>query len=501
MVGQDSKARLIDAFVDAIDLEALHFTNTKPSVVGRSSYDPAHMVKLYMLGYERTVRSSRRLEALCHTDVEAMWLMEGLAPDFKTIADFRRDNKAGFKELFSEFVSFLDMMGLLGKRIEVVDGTKVRASNSKKRYITKKKLQKTKEYHEGKAAEYLAAMDRADSADETKEAFDKACGHTVRSEECLAQLEGMDSTGQSAIALTDEDCAMMVANNHGTDIAYNVQAVVDAKAHIVVATSVGSNPTDHGELSHMLAETQDALRKCDFTGLADKGYAKGEDLARCEELSIDCVVACQDMPAYEGKDEAFATQNFIYDQGSDTYTCPGGQVLSCRSKKGTENKIYHANKACKTCPHKEHCVPEGSSRRVMRRGPFSDVLDRTRKRYEEDYDLYQQRQEVVEHVFGTVKHTMGLRHLLLRRTAGAECEVALAFTGYNLKRALNELGFDALMEGLEAWAGLVARAKALCDSADALASACISVVLRIPRPIQGRIWPILALPQHHRAAA
>jgi transposase len=498
MVKQSSKARVIDAFVDAIDLKDLGFTKTEPSVVGRSTYSPAHMTKLYMLGYERGVRSSRKLEALCHTDVEAMWLMEGLAPDFKTIADFRRDNKAAFQSLFSEFVSFLDMMGLLGKKIEVLDGTKIKASNSKKRYVTKKKLEKTREYHEEKAAEYLAAIDEADDVEGV---FDKAHKHVVKAEEYDAMMEGMDKAGKGAIALTDVDCAMMAANNHGTDIAYNVQAVVDAEAHIVVAASAGSNPTDYGELSHMLGETQEVLRTRGITGLADKGYAKGEDLAKCEELGIDCVVACQDRPTYEGKDPAFATEHFIWNQGDNTYTCPAGQVLFCRSKEGTENKLYHGGQVCKACLHNRRCVPEGLSKRTIRRRPFSDALDRAREKYKDNCEVYKQRQETVEHVFGTLKHTMGLSYLLLRGTAGAGCEMALGLTGYNLKRALNKLGFDALMKGIGAWAELVARAKAFCGDQDVSAGTGILAIFCAIKPVQGRLWPIFGSSPHHRIAA
>jgi transposase len=498
MVERHSKTRVIDAFVDAIDLKGLGFTNTEPSVLGRSSYSPAHMVKLYMLGYERGVRSSRRLEALCRTDVEAMWVMEGLAPDFKTIADFRRDNKAAFLCLFSEFVSFLDMMGLLGKGAVALDGTKVKASDSRKRHVTKKGLEKARRYHEEKAAGYLGAMDEAD---DVEGAFDKAHDHAARAGECSAMMEEMDEAGKGAIALTDPDCAMMAASNHGTDIAYNVQAVVDVKAHMAVALSVSSSPTDHGELSHMLGDAQDILRKRNITGLADKGYAAGDDLAKCEELGIDCVVACQDRPTYAGRDPAFATERFTWDPDSDAYTCPAGQVLSCRSRKGTENRLYHAGKACRACRHNERCVPEGSSRRTMRRRPFSDVLDRARKRYEEDYGLYRRRQETVEHVFGTVKRAMGLGHLLLRGTAGAECEMALGLTGYNLKRALNELGLDALMAGIGAWAGLVGRARAFREGMDAPAGAAALASPFAVRPVQGRIQPVFAFPPHHRAAA
>jgi transposase len=456
MVDDDSMARIIDAFVDSVDLGALGFTKAVPAQRGRSPYAPACMAKLYLLGYERGVRSSRKLERACHTDLEFMWLIEGLKPDFKTIADFRRDNKDAFRALFEELSSFFTMMGLFGKKVCAIDGTKIKASNSKKAYVTKSKLEKAAAHHEMLGEEYLRLLDRADGTPDVEEALDKAQAHTVAAEEKRAHVQAMEDAQMPSFAMTDPDCAMMASNNGGLELAYNVQASVDAKAHLVAAFSVTSEPTDHGQLSKMATATREAMGQDEILALADKGYCGGKDLALCEKMGLDFIVACQDPPSYAGKDAAFASQHFVYDANSDTYLCPGEHMLSCHSKKTSQNRIYHADKACATCQHKDACVPKGSLRRTIRRRPFSDVLDRARKKYDDGRGLYKLRQEIVEHVFGTVKCAMGCGYLLLRGLKGAECEMALAFSGYNLKRAVRVLGNGMLMEGIAAWARLAA---------------------------------------------
>jgi transposase len=358
MVHEQSMARVIDGFVDSLDLRALGFTNTEPAAMGRSSYSPFHMAKLYLLGYECGVRSSRRLEKACNTDLEFIWLMEGLAPDFKTIADFRRDNRVAFRALFKELTSFLSMMGLYGKSVCAIDGTKIKASNSRKRHVTKGRLEKAIEHHERRVEEYLSQLEEADGAEDVEETLEKAQRHTEKAAEHRETLERMAECGTDAVALTDPDCAMMAANNNGLDLAYNVQASVDSRAHLVAAFSATSAPTDYGQLSQMAAMTGEAMGRGGLLVLADKGYCSGADLAVCEDMDMDFIVACPDPPSYKGRDPAFAAERFIWDEDSDSYTCPGGQRLSCRSRKGTENRSYHAGSACGACPHREACVPE-----------------------------------------------------------------------------------------------------------------------------------------------
>ena len=461
MVAKESRVRIIDRFIESIDLDALGFTNTTPAELGRTSYAPECMVKLYMFGYEKGVRSSRKLEALCNTDIEAMWLLGELKPDFKTIADFRKDNIAPFVALFGEFCRFLDELGLYGKKVVAVDGTKVAASSSKKRHYSKKKLKGLIDYNKNKIEEYFSALELADGAELTEDVASKVAVHQKRIKDYEELLETLEQNGEEAISLTDPDASMMKTGGFGIGMAYNVQAAVDGKNHLVSTFSVSTNAADSGQLSDMAQKTKEALgldvkddededgdsKRTVF--LADKGYYDGEDLANLEELEIDAVVACPDKPANKAIGEEFQTELFIYDEKTDSYTCPAGKTLSSRSKATTQNKSYHNSKACRKCEHKERCIPKNSNKRVLRRRPFSDALDRAQDKYSSSTELYKQRQQIVEHVFGTIKRTMGAGYLLLRSKRKAEAEMALIFTGYNLKRAQAVLGFDEIMEALD----------------------------------------------------
>jgi len=464
MVAKESRVRIIDRFVESIDLATLGFSNTTPSRLGRDSYPPACMVKLYMFGYEKGVRSSRKLEALCNTDIEAMWLLGELRPDFKTIADFRKDNIEAFVALFGEFCRFLDDAGLYGKKVVAIDGTKVKASNSKKRHHSKKKLRGLIDYNNKKIEEYFSELESADDAELTEDVAAKVAIHQKRIEDYERLLDGLEQSGEEAISLTDADARMMKTDGLSVGMAYNVQAAVDGKEHLVSAFSVSTDAADTGQLSGMVKKTEEARVKdkdsdtgSKSTGededravyLADKGYFDGADLTNLEELGIDAVVACPDRPANQAIGDEFQTECFVYDERTDSYTCPVGKKLTSRSKDTTENKSYHNSKACRNCGHKDLCVPGNSNKRVLRRRPYSDVLDRARKKCEENRELYKLRQQIVEHVFGTIKRTMDSGYLLLRSRRKAEAEMALVFTGYNLKRAHAALGFEGIMLALD----------------------------------------------------
>jgi transposase len=464
MVSDESKARIIDRFVNVVDLGAMGFAGTLPADKGRPGYDPADMVKLYMLGYERGVRSSRKLEALCHTDIEAAWIMGTLAPDFKTIADFRKVNAEAFVALFKEFVDFCDSMGLFGKEVIAIDGTKLKASNSRKARLSKKGLKRTAEHHAEKVNEYLKAMDEADAAGDMEafsEAYDSAEHHSARQNECEAKIEQLDATGTKALSLTDPECAMMASSNKGLDMAVNVQAAVDAANHLVATFDVSSSPADTGQLSGVAKAAEEALRKGNMTHVADKGYCDSDDIEACEEAGIDVVVACPNTPKAKGIDSAYAMSKFSFDANTNSYTCPEGCSLPCCSKDVTEVKRYKNKAACATCISKDLCVPNGKDARIIMRFPNAGVLDKARAKYAKCQSIYALRQQIAEHPFGTIKRSMGFSYLLVRGIKMASAEVALAFSGYNLKRALSTVGFTAMMEGLDHWGELVRRAAVL----------------------------------------
>jgi transposase len=452
MVAQDSMVRVIDKFCSTLNLEELGFSNTDPRRVGRNSYSPLSMAKLYMFCYEEGIRSSRKIEKACHTNIEVMWLMGGLAPDFKTIADFRRDNIASLTALFYEFTSFLESAGLFGKKLVAIDGTKIKASNSKKRNISKKSLERKIKHHKTKAQDYLGAMDETDDVEDIAVLADKAKDAQDQADEAEELLESMDKAGITEISLTDSDARCMGKNRQGMQVAYNVQTAVDAKCHLVADINITNHPNDHGQLSHMALQTQATMRKRDITFLADKGYYGKVDLKCCKDQGIDCIVAPQKKSSSKYQGDRYTISNFVYDPSADSYICPEGSELSCKSKSKTQVKIYSNKSACLSCKALQECKGSSFPYRKINRQPDTEMLEWAEERYRANAKLYRQRQQVVEHPFGTVKRAMGGDHFLLRGTEKVGCEAALLFTGYNLKRALNVLGFDDLMAKLDEYA-------------------------------------------------
>jgi transposase len=462
MVDTEHIVRIIDRFIEVVDLTELGFKNTTPAAMGRPSYSPAHLAKLYLFGYESAVRSSRKLERLCHESIPALWLLDGLAPDFKTIADFRKDNTGALGALFYEFASFLDSAGLYGKRLAAIDGTKIKASNSRKSNFTKKKLAKHIAYHTEKMQAYLGELEAADDEETCTRAQEGITHCTER----LAVLEGyqerLDEVEDTQLSLVDPDARLMVSKS-GVEMAYNVQAVVDAKHHLVADFATTTNPTDHGQLAHMAQATQETMRKRDIRFVADKGYYSGADLKACEDGGIDVVVARQNKPGEASAQKgAYSADKFSYDAQTDSYTCPAGNLLTCRSKPTSKLKRYHNKRACKTCPDRSACLSKNSSYRYLRRDGNTAVLDRAATKYADNTADYRLRQQIVEHVFGTIKRTMGGGYFLVRTQERVNAESALLFLCYNMKRTKAVLGFAHMMELLDSYGDRFGAHKGLC---------------------------------------
>jgi transposase len=456
-VDKDSVVRVIDRFVDALDLEGLGFKNVVPNALGRNSYSPAALAKLYVYGYESGARSSRKLERLTNVNIEVMWLMEELKPDFKTIADFRKDNIEAFIALLSEYNSFADYCGLFGKRLVAIDGTKIKASNNKKNNYSKKKLQRNIEYNARRIEEYMAKISEADDMDEAVLLTEKAHAAEKRkglSEERLSKLE---RSGEGEISTVDADARLMGNNRSGVDMAYNVQASVDGHSHLIAAFDVTQNPSDHGSLTPMIEKTQEEFRKKGITALADKGYYGYEDIESAEQAGAMPIVARQLKPG-EKAGGKFSLDKFIYDRGHDCYICPKGNRLDARSKNITKERRFLNKDACRGCPSRKECLSKKAKFRTIIRRPQNDILDRADIRYKENMELYRLRQQIVEHVFGTVKRTMDGGYYLLRSKEKVKAETAMLFLGYNIKRTKTILGAERMMEMLDEW-------KALCSGA------------------------------------
>jgi transposase len=365
-VGQESTARIIDRFIEGLDLKGLGFKNAVPKDLGRSPYDPACMSKLLVYGYEHSIRSSRKLEELTNVNVEVMWLMDELKPDFKTIADFRKDNLGPLTELLSEYNSFAEYCGMFGKEHVAIDGTKIKASNNKKNNYSRKKLSRNIEYNERRVTEYMSRLEETDDMDEASEIVEKIETYEKRTEKFKGYLSALEKSGEGEISTVDSDARLMGNNRSGVDMAYNVQVAVDGKAHLAAAFDITKNPTDHGQLSNMTKKTQETLRKKGIAVLADKGYYKGDDIKETEELGATPIVARQLKPG-EKDGHGFSLDKFVYHKEKDEYTCPAGKTLKAHSKSKTKDRKFFNKAACKDCPFNNECTGKNKFRSIVRK--------------------------------------------------------------------------------------------------------------------------------------
>ena len=454
MIAKDSPARIIDKFVDVCDLDELGF-NLNHSELGRPPYDPAMMSMLYLYGYYTGIRSSRKLERETQINVEVMWLMSGLKPDFKTIAEFRRKNHDGLNNLFHKFNSLCNEWGLIGGKLIAVDGTKIKASNNKKNNFSKAKLEQRLQSID----EYLKELDEEDKIELATEETTARKEKRKALEERRATYEGykeqLDESGENEISIVDPDARLMGNNRGGVDMAYNIQSAVDSKHHLIVDYEVTMNPSDHHQLSNMVKKVQSRFKLKKFTVLADKGYYNGKDLEKVKKLKVKAIVSRQKPSNPKGQPSDFHTDKFIYDLDADNYTCPMGKRLHPHNKKTAKRRAFYNKTACRDCPNLDKCTTGERKYRTITRGAYSDIYHETDRTFKENIELYKLRQQIVEHPFGTVKRAMNGHYFLLRTKEKVSGEVALLFLGYNLKRVINILGFEEIMKRLEAFSAQI----------------------------------------------
>lgn len=447
-ISQDNFVRIIDALVENWELEELGFVNVTPARVGRPSYAAKDMLKLYIYGYFSGIRSSRKLESELGRNVELIWLLRDLRPDHKTIAEFRRKNPQALENTFRAFVAILDESGLIGKEVIAVDGTKMRASNNKKRNMSKKNLSRRLKHLDEKIEAYMRDLD-ANDREENKAPKVDVAAVLATLQQRKAQYESyqqeLEESGENEKSLTDPDARLMGNNRGGVDVCYNVQAAVDAKHHIIVEMNVTNNPSDHGQLSVMCKQVRKSLRVRRFIVLADKGYYNATDLKLCRKYRITPIVARQ-KAGRSTPDPAYDLANFRYDKEGDFYVCPQGIILKRTGTKAS--RLYANKKACIECEYREKCT-SASYRRITVSND-QDVYDYADKLYAENQDLYRMRQMIVEHPLGTIKHSMGSGYFLLRTMKKVRGEVALLYMGYNLRRAIKVLGFEGMMRAIRA---------------------------------------------------
>ena len=455
-VSEDNSVRIIDEYVNQLDLGKLGFQRSVPSKIGRPPYNPADLLKLYVYGYLNGPRTSRKLEREATVNLEVIWLLNKLKPDHKTIADFRKDNKKPLRAVFKDFTRLCAGWGLFGKELFAIDGTKFRASNSKKNNYSKKKLERKLKYIDEKIDKYLRELDESDAlgdgnhepdADEIKERLKELRGRKQKYESYQRKME---ETGDSEISTVDPDARLMSNNNNNVDVSYNVQTTVDSEHKLIADFKVTQNPTDQGELDNMALRAKKLFDIDEFEVLADKGYYKVSDLVKCLENGITPYVAKQAFSSKTGVKE-FYPDKFIYDEKKDVYQCPAHQELSRLRVRKSKGKIfgfdYKNKEACGRCPFKSQCTKSTKGRTVFRHAD-QDLLDSIDVRSGLNKKKYKLRQMIVEHPFGTIKRSWGAYYLLTRRLPSVTAEISLTYLAYNLKRVINILGVKEIIARL-----------------------------------------------------
>ena len=457
-ISSDNPIRVIDEYVEQLDMQELGFKFAVSPHKGRPPYRPKDLLKLYLYGGFNGVRSSRKLEKETHKNIEVMWLLGKLTPDFKTIADFRKDNKEALKKVYRDFNELCQEWGLYGREMVAIDSSKIKASNSKRNNYSKKKLKRQQKYIDEKIDKYLKDLeenDKAESAERkpTTEEIEKRLKQLrQRKKKYESYEQKLEEEGKNEISTTDPDARLMSSNNNGVDVAYNVQITVDAKHKLVPDFEVITDPNDLGQLDDMALRTKEIFGVDKLEVLADKGYYRTEDLKLCAENGITPYVSKQTYSNGTGERE-FYPDRFKYEKEKDVYICPAGEELSySRTRRDNKKQILGYNyknfQACQRCSHIEKCTKSKRGRTIFRHVD-QDFLDTIDVETGENKNKYQLRTLLVEHPFGTIKRFWNMYYFLTRGRSSVKAEAALSFMTYNLKRAINVLGVEEMIKRLK----------------------------------------------------
>jgi len=454
-VDENNPVRAVEVFVDALDLAQLGFGRAVPAETGRPSYHPSTMLKIYLYGYLNRVQSSRRLEREAGRNLELIWLTGRLAPDFKTIADFRRANGPAITAACRQFVALCRRLDLFAQAIVAIDGSKFKAVNNRDKNFTVAKVAKRMEQIDASIARYLATLDRADR-DESDVTEDKAgrlkekIAKLRRQMQFLKEMERqVKAAPDQQVSLTDPDARSMATSGKGTGIVgYNVQTAVDTKYHLIVAHEVTNAGHDRTQLVPMGVSALQATGCKEIIVLADRGYFNGDQVLACEDTGVlPCIP--KTLTSSSAKRGLFTLRDFFYDAAKDHYTCPAGQHLTraaVRSDRRDDMDQYRHLTACFTCPLKARCTPEKLKR--VKRWQHEGVLDAMQARLDRMPDAMGVRRQTVEHPFGTLKSWMGSTHFLTRTLEKVRTEMSLHVLAYNMKRVIAILGVGALMQAI-----------------------------------------------------
>lgn len=460
LVGNDNEeVRLIDLFVDSLDLGSVGFKSNFTEN-GRPAYHPSDLLKLFLYVYLNRIRSSRQLEKECKRNLELMWLMHGLIPDHNTIANFRKDNPKAIQKVFRSTVELAKHFELIGGKLLAGDSTKLRAQNSKKNNFNEKKIERHIAYIDAKLEEYnhILAQEDGDFA-VRKEAQQKIEKHLLHKAKYEQMQETLTKTDCVQISTSDPDSRQMITRNNITEVAYNVQATVDAKHNIPIDFKV-TNQNDSKAMGAMVRRAKTLLGSNDFTALYDKGYHTGTEFSYAKSHEINVLMAAPDVASH-APDLAYDVEHFSYNKEKDEYTCPQGQILPTNGrwyikKHGkTTNRIKHyKTKACLTCPAFERCTKNREGR-LIERTEHADLIDANKKKLAENLDLYHKKQAIVEHPFGIIKRQWDFYYIMTKKTIKhATADVGIIFTAFNLRRIFNILDQNQLKKFLRELASL-----------------------------------------------
>lgn len=469
LVSAHNAVRLMDAFIDKLELQKLGFVNTVHKSEGRPPYEPAVLLKLYLYGYLNKIRSSRKLEKECSRNIELQWLLQARVPNYHTIADFRKVHAVPLQSMFKLYVQFLGDAGLLGKTTIGIDGSKFRAVNSKKNNFNQSKIDKHFQFIEDKTARYLQELDELDkqeniTKDELQlkkekitEGLAKLKERTIKYDTLQQQL---DATTDKQISTTDPESRSILISKSIVEVAYNTQNVIDDKHNLVVHTEA-TNTNDGKALYKAAIQAKQNLqlqKEDSIMVLADKGYHTGAELQQCQQDNMITHVAYKEQPAVKHIANEFLADSFDYDKPTDTYTCPAGATLTTlgtwHNKKGEANETSYRFKtyrtdACKTCPLKHQCTK--LPKRIIQRSEYQDAVDINDHNIKRNPHYYKRRQALCEHPFGSIKRHWGYTHTLVKGLQKVNAEMSLIMLCYNFMRTKNILGFDDMIKAIQKW--------------------------------------------------
>jgi transposase len=456
-IDDDNPVRVIDVFVDELDLAALGFGGVEPEITGRPSYHPSVLLKLYIYGYLNRTQSSRRLEREAGRNIEVMWLTGRLAPDHKTIADFRKDNGRAIRQVCARFVALCRMMGLLTHASVAIDGSKFKAVNNRDRNFTRAKMERRMAQIEESVARYLQQLDSADRQEPSEALKTKTSRLKEKIEKLKEQMQRLEilkvkmlATPDLQISLTDPDSRSMATSGRGSGVVgYNVQVAVETEHHLIITHEVTNEGSDRAQLSPVAKQAKTVLGVENLDAVADRGYFSSEEILQCENAGIT-VTLPKPMTSNSKAEGRFGKQDFRYVANEDVYICPAGERLAFHyttEENGLVLRRYWTN-ACQRCAIRHDCTT--AKERRITRWQHEHVLDAVQRRLDQHPEKMRQRRETVEHPFGTIKAWMGATHFLMKTLPKVATEMALHVLAYNLTRVINIVGVRPLLAAMTA---------------------------------------------------